>query len=1641
MTQTTTPVFDEAPPNRRHAWYAVAFTAAIMMATLGLTMYLSYTGLTTLFSFPVLLFSLPVMGWIVGLTLMTRGRFERGVQIGLIMMLLTAPLLSLVVSGRGLIIGVGIGAAALFVATLALRPSRAQWFIVLGVFSGLLTIALDVFGPADRFVLTTPALPGIVLSALLIGFLSIFVLLNFKSYPLRIKLLLAFVVLALLSVGSVTFIATQAIRSALTDNMARDLQTRAQAAALAVGITMDRNVDRLATLSLNKQIQDQVASITDNYPAAAPARAELIAQRAQSWASADPQASVIREVLNNELSTSLRQFGNVFQGNQEIFLTDSYGSVIATTDWRPEYNYQDNGWWKNAYSDGRGGVYIGQPEFNPMLNAYGVRIAIPIFDAERARVVGVLHSIYTLSALQRVLAASSFGESGKIDLLFPQGQVLTSEGDFRALTFDEFTQVKQAMGQQLPTVLYRQTPRLSSQAIVGVSDEQPEPYLRSSTWRTIATIQPAEALALVDAGTRGALLAGILAIGAAIVAALLLAQYLTRPIRRLTLAADQVQAGNLAARAPVDSTDEIGALALAFNGMTARLQDTLTGLERRVNERTQELSEANLNLQSNSAYLSALSDTSTGLFERQGLGDLLRATMERAGALLGTPHGFVFFQDAQAADIEMRVGMGLYDDLIGTRAHRGVGLAGTVWQTGKVMVIDDYQKWEGRLPDPRRDALRAVVGTPLKRGAGRGSADDETVGVIGLAYTEAGRKFGKAEIDILQRFAQLASIALDNAQLYANAEFRVQELGALNTISQLVVSQNDLPQVFELVGAEIHKIFDADFGYLALYNSDTRHIEFPYVVDDNRRIELKPMSLGEGITSQVITTGELVWVTRGTPQDYTDMGAVDLGDGASPSSLLTVPLRVGDKVGGAISVQRISPERPYTAEDVKLLTTIATNVGVALDNIQLGQNTQRRVRELSALNRIAAIMNSGETFNTRLRETGKQLLEPFQVSTLYIAMYDAASNMVTLPFFLDNGIELEVPPRQRGTGFIAHTLETRAPLLINENLPQRFQELGGVWIGDKDAPTNSYLAVPIVLGAQAYGVIALSAAPEHFFTDADVRFLQTIAGNIATAVQNEHLAQATQQQLEELAVLNRIGSILTLDQALDERLAQVGKELGGIFQVAGVYIALYDAETNMIRMPYFMGDGELLQVEPYTLGPGFTSHVIQTRVPLWIDTAMRAQMDKLQALNAGRDDTESYLGVPILLGDSVYGVIGLSDQAPNKFRESDVNLLKTIGLTVAASIQNARLFEQTQNALSQTAYQAQRLGLLNELSGDLNRVQNVNELYAIAARKTRELFRDCDATFAVITDNPSLVRLYALQDPTATQFVNVGLAIHNTLIQQSLRDNRLVNVPDLHAVNFVDSAAMLSQGLASTLVTPMFSGGSKPLGTLNIVSPQPERFDALDEQLASQIASLVSAAIQNRRLFEQTQDALAETQRLAAQARQAADQVSALNRRLTREGWQDYLKVASTELMVEAVDERADADVTAPNGKDAPPPDLEPAKQIQIPIIVRGEAIGSIEMDYDDAAGEWTQDNQVIVDNIGEKLGLVLDNARLAGQMQAALEETRRLAEREKKSAEIASRIYATTDVKKLLQIATEELRRSTGSARAVVKLNRDKPI
>ncbi len=167
-------------------------------------------------------------------------------------------------------------------------------------------------------------------------------------------------------------------------------------------------------------------------------------------------------------------------------------------------------------------------------------------------------------------------------------------------------------------------------------------------------------------------------------------------------------------------------------------------------------------------YADALYNVTLGLVSHLDLKEVLENIVKRAGELIGTNHGYVYWREPGQTDYEMRVGVGDYRDFVGTHAEPGVGLTGRVIESGEPMVVEDYAAWGPRLPDPRRDVLHGVAGVPLKSG-------NEVVGVIGLAFTDRERKFTQDEVDLLNRFAQLASVALENAQSYGRAQQEIVE--------------------------------------------------------------------------------------------------------------------------------------------------------------------------------------------------------------------------------------------------------------------------------------------------------------------------------------------------------------------------------------------------------------------------------------------------------------------------------------------------------------------------------------------------------------------------------------------------------------------------------------------------------------------------------------------------------------------------------------------------------------------------------------------------------------------------------------------------------------------------------------------------
>lgn len=177
---------------------------------------------------------------------------------------------------------------------------------------------------------------------------------------------------------------------------------------------------------------------------------------------------------------------------------------------------------------------------------------------------------------------------------------------------------------------------------------------------------------------------------------------------------------------------------------------------------------AEAELRRQNEYLDALHETTINLMGRLELNDLLQAITQRAANLVGTENGYIYLNEPGSDEMEMSVGIGVFEQMVGTKARRGMGATGTVWESGQVFVIDDYQTWGNRLAKPGVAQVRSLVTIPLKSGA-------QVVGVFGLANTDVNERFDETDVNVLSRFAHLASIALDNARLYAAAEQELAE--------------------------------------------------------------------------------------------------------------------------------------------------------------------------------------------------------------------------------------------------------------------------------------------------------------------------------------------------------------------------------------------------------------------------------------------------------------------------------------------------------------------------------------------------------------------------------------------------------------------------------------------------------------------------------------------------------------------------------------------------------------------------------------------------------------------------------------------------------------------------------------------------
>jgi signal transduction histidine kinase/CheY-like chemotaxis protein len=213
-------------------------------------------------------------------------------------------------------------------------------------------------------------------------------------------------------------------------------------------------------------------------------------------------------------------------------------------------------------------------------------------------------------------------------------------------------------------------------------------------------------------------------------------------------------------------------------------------------------------------------------------------------------------------------------------------------------------------------------------------AQDRVLGIISVqsfrknAYTEE-------DLNLLQTLASYTTIALDNAGAYRMARERAAELATINRITQAISAKLDMDSVIQLVGDQVRELFKAPIAYVALLDRATMIVNFPYAYGETT----KSLPYGEGLTSQIIRTGQALLINENVDESSARIGVQRRGLPAA--SYLGVPIPAGGEIIGVLSVQTTEETGRFTEADQRLLSTIASAVGVAIHNARLFEETRQ----------------------------------------------------------------------------------------------------------------------------------------------------------------------------------------------------------------------------------------------------------------------------------------------------------------------------------------------------------------------------------------------------------------------------------------------------------------------------------------------------------------------------------------------------------------------------------------------------------------------------------------------------------------------------------------------------------------------------
>ena len=386
-------------------------------------------------------------------------------------------------------------------------------------------------------------------------------------------------------------------------------------------------------------------------------------------------------------------------------------------------------------------------------------------------------------------------------------------------------------------------------------------------------------------------------------------------------------------------------------------------------------------------------------------------------------------------------------------------------------------------------------------------------------------------------------------------------------------------------------------------------------------------------------------------------------------SVVAISLQTKEQAFGVLLLGTPDSRR-FTPAELRLLLALGHQIGMAVENSYLIQQTSRRSEELHVLNEIGRALSSTLNKEDLLRKIWEELRRLFDVENFYICALDPVRDEMFFDLEIIDGVRMPKRARPAGNHLTEYVIRTRQPVLIRDNFVAEIKKLGVEPIRSQ----GCFCCVPLVAYDHAIGAMAVFSDHERIFDEGHLELMRVLASEASIAIENARLFHEERTKARHLSLLNIISrnAIATLNP--DEMLAKITEQLesGLTYDHIGIGVLDYATREIVIQAEAGKRRGALGQRIP--LGGGLIGHVARNghlgiyRSANLADTAFKPLLA----------DTVAAIALPVFYAEQLHGILYIESSEPADFSEEEILLLRTLADLIAGALHNALSFQKAQ---------------------------------------------------------------------------------------------------------------------------------------------------------------------------------------------------------------------------------------------------------------------------------------------------------------------------------------------------------------------------